>query len=184
MNESSRNGIRRLLDIIESPFGVKVWALNRRYCPGQAMTKDKVMVMYSGKWVDYASPFAYETIGNMTPNCNKDSFKRAYYIERETKFNLDAKDGSRINALWKFYKEVKKGHVILFVYGCDLLGYYIVNDDNVECEMGENYCIHAKKAESIMFDAPIDLKIAFAHPFFKEAGTHIEEIKNVLKRLC
>lgn len=61
-------------------------------------------VQFTEKKVAGALPYAINAICDIR-KYNKATFENAYDFERKEKFNIDTKDNSRINAIWKFLKQ-------------------------------------------------------------------------------
>ena len=144
-----------------------MWVLNSRYCP--QMSDGNAVVHFTEKKVEGALQYATKAICNIK-KYNKATFKEAYDIERNEKFNIHSKDNSRLNAIWKFNKAVKTGDVMLYVSGSQVLGYYIVTGTESEITPGEGYCFNSWKAETVEFKGFILINGIFGNPFFKEVG--------------
>lgn len=133
------------------------------------MSDGNAVVHFTEKKVEGALQYATKAICNIK-KYNKATFKEAYDIERNEKFNIHSKDNSRLNAIWKFNKAVKTGDVMLYVSGSQVLGYYIVTGTESEITPGEGYCFNSWKAETVEFKGFILINGVFGNPFFKEVG--------------
>ncbi len=172
--------MERLLNILTNPDKRHVWLLNRKYCPKKAMDKGKVVVMYSYNPVAQETPFSLEAIMNIE-SYNYKTFVQAYKEERNEMLENDAQD-MRIMSVWSFYKNVHKDDVMLFVHGNEIEGYYVVTGEQVECEKGEDFCVHSWAAETIRFSHPICISSRFGSPYFKLIGDFKKEVVTALKK--
>ena len=170
--------MERLLRILSNPSST-VWVLNSRYCP--MMFDGDAAVQFTEKKVAGALPYAINAICDIR-KYNKATFENAYDIERKEKFNIDTKDNSRINAIWKFNKTVKTGDVMLYVSGSQVLGYYIVTGTEPEITPGEGYCFISWKADTIEFKGLILINGVFGNPFFKEVGKNRAKVIDALTK--
>ena len=156
-----------------------MWVLNSRYCP--QMSDGNAVVHFTEKKVEGALPYATRAICEIK-KYNKATFKEAYDIERNEKYNIHSKDDSRINAIWKFNKDVKTGDVMLYVSGSLVLGYYIVTGTESETTPKEGYCINSWKAETVKFKTSILINGVFGNPFFKEVGKNKSKVIEALTK--
>lgn len=156
-----------------------MWVLNSRYCP--QMSDGNAVVHFTEKKVEGALPYATRAICEIK-KYNKATFKEAYDIERDEKYNIHSKDDSRINAIWKFNKDVKTGDVMLYVSGSLVLGYYIVTGTESETTPKEGYCINSWKAETVKFKTSILINGVFGNPFFKEVGKNKSKVIEALTK--
>ncbi|WP_156145395.1 PGN_0703 family putative restriction endonuclease [Prevotella pectinovora] len=170
--------MERLLEILRNSSS-KVWVLNSRYCP--QMSDGNAVVHFTEKKVEGALPYATRAICEIK-KYNKATFKEAYDIERNEKYNIHSKDDSRINAIWKFNKDVKTGDVMLYVSGSLVLGYYIVTGTESETTPKEGYCINSWKAETVKFKTSILINGVFGNPFFKEVGKNKSKVIEALTK--
>lgn len=170
--------MERLLKILSNPSST-VWVLNSRYCP--QMFDGKAVVQFTEKKVAGALPYAINAICDIK-KFNKATFEHAYDIERKEKFNIDSKDNSRLNAIWKFNKKVKTGDVMLYVSGGKVLGYYIVTGTESEITSREGYCFNSWKAETVEFKTFVLINGVFGNPFFKEVGKNRTKVVEALTK--
>ena len=171
--------MEKLLDILVNPDKRRIWILNRKYCPNQSMTDNRVVVKYSYDPVEYETPFSLDAIKNIG-SYNYKTFVQAYRDERREILENDAPE-LRIMAIWSFYKNVHKDDVMLFVHGNEIEGYYIVTGDCVECQNEEKYSIHCWEVETIRFEQPVCITSRFGSPFFKLIGDFRKEVVSALK---
>ena len=106
---------------------------------------------------------------------------QAYKDERNEILESDAQD-MRIMSVWSFYKNVRKDDVMLFVHGNEIEGYYVVTGEQVECEKGEDFCVHSWAAETIRFSRPICIPSRFGSPYFKLIGDFKKEVVAAIKK--
>ena len=172
--------MKRLLNMLSSPDKRHIWILNRKYCPHKAMIEGKAMVLYSYDPVESETPFSLDAISNIV-GYNYKTFVKAYKDERNELLENDAQD-MRIMSVWSFYKNVRKDDVMLFVHGNEIEGYYIVTGEQVECEKGEDYCVHGWAAETIHFSRPVCISSRFGSPFFKLIGDFKKDVIVALKK--
>lgn len=163
-----------------NPEGSRIWILNRKYCPNQAMLKDKACVVYSYQPVGTETPFSLETISNIQ-NYNYKTYVQSYKEERKEIMDYDARE-QRIIAVWNFYKNVTKGDIMLYVHGNEIEGYYIITADNVEITQGEDFCTHTWKAERVKFVNSLCIESRFGSPYFKLIGDFKREVIAALKK--
>ena len=71
---------------------------------------------------------------------------------------------------------------MLFVHGNEIEGYYVVTGEQVECENGEDFCIHSWAAETIRFSQPVCIESKFGSPYFKLIGNFKKEVVAALKK--
>lgn len=173
--------MERLLNILTTPGTQRVWILNRKYCPHQAMLKDKACVVYSYEPVGTETPFSLDTISNIE-SFNYKTYVQSYKEERKEILDYDAQE-MRIMAVWNFYKNVRKDDVMLFVHGNEIEGYYLVTADTIEIEKGEDFCAHTWGAETVCFDKPLTIERRFGSPYFKLIGDFRKEIIVAIKKI-
>lgn len=172
--------MERLLDILSNPDKRHVWILNRKYCPNKTMTEGKAEVLYSYDPVAQETPFSLEAIMNIE-SYNYKTFIQSYKDERKEILDNDAQD-MRILAVWSFCKNVRKDDVMLFVYGNEIDGYYVITGEHVDCRNEEDFCLHSWEAETVRFSHPIYIESRFGSPFFKMIGDFKKEVVAALKK--
>lgn len=172
--------MERLLNILTNPDKRHVWILNRKYCPHKAMVDGKAMVIYSYDPIEGETPFSLDAITNIE-GYNYKTFVQAYRDERKEILDYDARE-KRIIAVWSFYKNVRKDDVMLFVHGNEIEGYYVVTGEQVECDKGEDFCVHSWAAEKIRFSHPVCIESKFGSPYFKLIGDFKTEVVAALKK--
>ena len=172
--------MENLLNILANPDKRHIWILNRKYCPHKAMIDGKAMVLYSYDPVESETPFSLDAISNIEDYSYK-TFVQAYRDERKEILDYDARE-KRIIAVWSFYKNVRKDDVMLFVHGSEIEGYYVITGEKVECEKGEDFCVHSWAAERIRFGRPLCIQSKFGSPYFKMIGEFKEEVVAAIKK--
>ena len=172
--------MENLLSILTNPDKRHIWILNRKYCPHKAMIDGKAMVLYSYDPVESETPFSLDAISNIE-GYNYKTFVQAYKDERNEILESDAQD-MRIMSVWSFYKNVRKDDVMLFVHGNEIEGYYVVTGEQVECEKGEDFCVHNWAAKTIRFSRPVCISSRFGSPYFKLIGDFKKEVVAAIKK--